>query len=312
MSARLLFAFLALLAPRARAEPGTTAAPILTRSFSARAAALGEAWAAGTGLEAVEYNPAGLGALGRGLALLGYQKGFDDGDYGLLAAGRDLGGGSGALAVGVLYHNAGSVGLNLSDGTQRTVTAGEDTSPFLSGSYALGGGLSVGLTARYLRSVLAEQYSASTYCGDAGVRWQGPWGLALGASLQNVGKDVAFDQVGDPLPRTVRAGAQLRLKDVDATKLGGTADLEGLDLLLAADYVQVRGEDGAPRVGFELGLKTFGLPPIMFRGGYIFNRDEQGLTLGFGYDGARLGIDYAAQPTKDLGVTHLLTLKVKL
>ncbi len=308
-STLLLLAVLAGPAP-ARAESGLTAAPILVTPFAARPAGMGGAWAAGQGLDSIEYNPAGLAGMPRLGLLTSYEKGFDGGDYGLV----EVGGRSGALAgaVGVLYHNAGSIALNLSDGTQKTVTALEDSSPFIAGAVRATPWLWFGGTLRMLRQVLAQQYTASSVCGDLGVRAEGPGGLAFGASLQNQGQDVRFDQARDPLPSTERVGASYTWRDTDLSDINPFSEQEGLRLTLSADYVRQKQEDGAARVGGELGIKTFGLPPILFRGGYMFGRDQEGVTVGFGYEGPVLSFDYAALPTRDLGISHLLTLRIRI
>ena len=65
-------------------------------------------------------------------------------------------------------------------------------------------GLSAGVTAKYFRETLAD-WSAGGAAADMGVfyAWPAPH-IAIGASVQNLGADVSFDGVEEPLPTTIR------------------------------------------------------------------------------------------------------------
>src|SRR3989475_12068613 len=113
----------------------------------------------------------------------------------------------------------------------------------LAGAVELGHA-SVGAAVNYYSTTLAEA-SGGAASFSAGVRGRVSDRLAIGASLQYVGGDVNVGGFGAPLPRTVRAGAELR-------PLGPSH--ERLHLLLAADYAAVRGAPGRAGGGVEVGL----------------------------------------------------------
>src|SRR5436309_496222 len=80
--------------------------------------------------------------------------------------------------------------------------------------------------------------------GAAAVRGRVTERLAVGASVQYLGGDVDVGGFAAPLPRTVRAGAELR-------PLG--PEHERLHLLLAADFAAARGAPGQLGGGVEAG-----------------------------------------------------------
>src|SRR5207253_738642 len=106
----------------------------------------------------------------------------------------------------------------------------------LAGAVELGRA-SVGAALNYYATTLAEA-SGGAASFSAGVRGRLSSKLVLGASVQYLGGQVDVGGFGAPLPRTVRAGAELR-------PLG--PGHERVHLLLAADYAAVRGAPG--RVG---------------------------------------------------------------
>src|SRR5439155_1720000 len=104
---------------------------------------------------------------------------------------------------------------------------------------ALGGALAAaaGVTSIFANPAGAEA-SGGAASFSAGVRGRLSSKLVVGASVQYLGGQVDVGGFGAPLPRTVRAGAELR-------PLG--SGHERVHLLLAADYAAVRGAPG--RVG---------------------------------------------------------------
>ena len=196
---------LLLAAPWASAETGRTAAVFLKRAMGARAAAMGGAHAAvlDAGPDAPQHNPAGLARLARPALTSSYLNSFGGVIHGNAAYAHPLP--YGVLGAGLLYFNAGDIGLNLSDGTKRTVTSEEDMAWTMSYAAPLPYGLSVGATYRYVRLELAETASAASHQGDFGAQWRTPVkGLSLGAAYQYLGPDIVFEDEGDPPPKTFR------------------------------------------------------------------------------------------------------------
>ncbi|MBI3300160.1 MAG: PorV/PorQ family protein [Elusimicrobia bacterium] len=292
MRAPFALAVLLLAAP-AVAESGRTSAAFLRRALSARAAGMGGAHAAvlDCGADAPQFNPAGLARLRRPALASSYLSGFGDVTHGHLAYAQPLP--IGTLGVGLLYFNAGSLELNLSDGTKGRVTAEEDNAWTLSYGLPLIGGLSAGATYRYVRLELAQAAQATSHQGDAGLLWRSPVpGLSFAAAYQYHGGNIVFEEAGDPPPKTWRYGLALRLPDIDARKLDPEVDLEEFDLTAAADIVKTVFESASPRAGVELGLTPPGIGRVALRFGWVFNRFAEGMSFGLGFKAGRLGFDY--------------------
>lgn len=301
MRGAALLACALLAAAPLEAEVGRSAAAFLKRSMGARAAAMGGAHAgvADPGAEAPQYNPGGLARVDKRTLATSYLNGFGGVTHGNAAYAHPLP--YGVVGAGLLYFNAGDIGLNLSDGTRRTVTAEEDLAATLTYSVPLGWGLSAGATYRYLRMELAEAAKATSHQGDLGVLWRTPFkGLSLGAAFQYLGPRIVFEEAGDPPPRTARYGAALRFPDVDATKLDPNVDLTAFDLTLAGDVVQTVFEDATPRVGVELGLTPSLMSRVALRFGWVMNRDSEGMTIGAGFKSGRFAFDYGHGDAKDM------------
>ncbi|MGM0380559.1 MAG: PorV/PorQ family protein, partial [bacterium] len=90
-----------------------------------------------------------------------------------------------------------------SDGEEFTNYSGS-----MGGYYAYGSqtGLAWGGGLKFIREQLSD-YNARSYAVDLGLHYKSPrTPLRLGAVIQNLGPDITFIEVGDPLPRTIRAG----------------------------------------------------------------------------------------------------------
>lgn len=312
MRAAALLAAALLAAPAARAEMGRTAASFLKRSMGARAAAMGGAHAAvlDPGAEAPQHNPGGLARVARRTFASSYLNSFGGVTHADAAYAHPLH--LGVLGAGLLYFNAGDIGLNLSDGTKRTVTSEQDLAWTLSYAVGLPQGLSVGATYRYLRMELAETASATAHLGDVGAQWRTPIkGFSLGAAYQHVGQDIVFESVGDPPPKTFRYGVALRFPDLDPTKLDPTVDLAAFDMTVAGDVVQTVFERPAQRAGVELGMTPTMMTRVALRFGYAFNQASEGMTLGVGFKTGRFSFDYGHGDAKGLKALSNATFSIE-
>src|SRR5438477_544622 len=154
-----------------------------------------------------------------------------------------------------------------------------------------------------LAGALAEA-SGGAASFSAGVRGRLSSKLAVGASVQYLGGQVDVGGFGAPLPRTVRAGAELR-------PLG--AGHERVHLLLAADYSAVRGAPGRLGGGVEAGLADPATQLLaVARIGYLSRAggefDSRPVTLGLGLRFHQLSLDYAYQGAEVLSSQHRLGL----
>lgn len=304
-----LITALVLAAPRLQAEPGLTAASTLQRPLAARPMGMGEAFSAvDGGLDSLGYNPAGLARLDRPELETSYIHGIAGDDFGFLGYAHPLP--FGTITGGLVYYNAGAININLSDGTNETRTAQQDMVGLLSAGIPLGWGLCVGGTAKIYRFELAQEAKASGFAGDLGALWHSPLrGLNLGASLQNLGPDVRFEQTGDPLPVTTRFGAayDFSLAKYHWIQEGGFGVSR---FLVTADAVKLRDQkDLLPATGLEMGmgLGEDGYGALRF--GYLFSRDISNFTFGVGFREGRWRLDYALGVGRaDVTSTHHVTV----
>ncbi|MBI4051335.1 MAG: PorV/PorQ family protein [Elusimicrobia bacterium] len=307
------------------AEAGRTAAAFLKRPLGARASAMGQAYVAMEGdVNSLGYNPAALATLSGPVLSTMYSTGLTDDGFGFLSYGHPTSWGT--LSAGLIYFNGGNIELNLSSGLREYRMAEEDT--VWMGGYALrlAPGFFVGVVGKWIQLKLVQEFTAKSQAVDGGLLWETPLkGLSLGGSLQNVGKEVRFEQEGDPLPKTWRGGAAYRIylgrflnedpmaqtfKPVDKQGLGGS---ESFELILVADGVQVLRE----RTQAHLGMEVRKIPVASeeayanLRIGYIFNRDIDSLSFGVGFEWRQLLLDYGFSLIKDLNSLHRVSIGFK-
>lgn len=319
--ALVLAASLAGAPARAEQNPGITAAPILQMPVGARAVGMGGAF---TGVSddasALYHNPAGLSNLTHREVSFMYLKAFSDQSVEYIAAATPLqmpgfiGDGYTAVGTSVLFAQNGTIEVN------RTNASGQ-----LIGSQSLSAGSDfvatfgyservahfeiptkredvtvhhyMGLGAKWIRSTLAEQYSASTFAADFGYFVRVPeWRTTAGFALKNLGGDLTFVESGDPLPLTLAGGFAFdpSLPDSFLTRRD-TALLFAVD----GEYLS-REKQWQADLGVEYSL----LRRHALRLGYRLNQDTVGLTFGFGTAWNGIEIDYAWGLTSALSDTH--------
>ena len=285
---------------------GEAGAPILQLTTTPRAAALGGALTAASGVTSIFANPAGVVTVQHFEAQLAGQTLFEGSKAGSMALGvrRHAVG----LALGIRYLDLGSVDEVVCNGcggrgtpTGQRLSANEQAFA-LAGAVELGRA-SVGAAVNYYATTLAEA-SGGAASFSAGVRGQLSSKLAIGASVQYLGGQVDVGGFGAPLPRTVRAGAELR-------PLG--PGHERVHLLLAADYAAVRGAPGRLGGGIEAGLADPATQLLaVARLGYLSRAggdfDQRPLTLGLGLRFHQVSLDYAYQGSELLSSQHRLGL----
>lgn len=311
-----LLAALLVLAPPAFAagSQGATALDFLSLDAAPRPAALGGAYAAlSDDADGLLYNPAGLSFLPGGQASVAHSNhlsgiaqdylalAFHGGDGERINDGEGtwLGDGAGA---GV-YVNTLNFG-----GIQRTTLSnqtGSGLDSFGVRDWALGAGyarrvgrpwLGAGVAVKYLREAI-DNTVAQTAALDLGLRadLQPPLDVpvAVGASIQNLGRDPKYRTSREPLPAAVRVGA---------------AWLPGTSVTLAADLVQVRQGALTPHAGLEWRALEYGA----LRLGYDGKNDAgPGVTVGASLTWKSVRFDYAFIPYGDLGDSHRLGATIR-
>ncbi|MBI5244780.1 MAG: PorV/PorQ family protein [Elusimicrobia bacterium] len=321
---------------RAEGNPGVTAAQILQISPSPRAVGMGSAFTGvASDLSALYYNPAGLSTLDHHEVGFTYMKGAQDQsvEYHSVASPLPLSGiignGYATLGAGLLYAQNGKIEVNRDYGSDpnrsacnsdqnhpdysfcdtRTLRAGDDLTGTLSYSERLAETSfepkkgppvnlqhSLGLAAKFVRSTLAQEYSASAFAGDAGYLVRSPeLGFGAGLAVQNFGSKMTFISEGDPLPLTFRSGFSYLLP-LDMLE---SPPNQSILFALDGDYLYYEEQWHA-----NFGIEYSALRMCALRLGYQLHRDLAGLTFGFGLMWRDIGFDYAWQMTDALGDIH--------
>ena len=260
----------------------------------ARTVALGQAATALKGsTESVWGNPSGLAAITATTAALHHSQS---------AAGK-------ADAVSVVAHSRllGSFGVSASlrelgpsDNTDASGAEGGMILPrslIYAASYAAGiDKLSVGLSYKLVQWRLDctgpcsddTGVMGSTSAVDAGAQFSlSPRiPVTIGASVRNLGLRMQVNDgpQADDLPSRLQAGMEVRISKLDEV-------IDGAELRLNADVISELGRmDPSPRLGAELAWQR----RFHVRGGYASRASGLGgPSLGVGYEGKSLAIDFA-------------------
>jgi hypothetical protein len=267
---------------------GSQAMPWLKQDNNAATAGMaGVAVANEVNVNAIGANPASLAGL------KGQQAGFmhDAGLEGVstehAAYGLGLGQGVGA-ALSVAYLNFGSVSTYQVAGNG--LVQGADINP--SGlAIALGvgksiGPLSGGVALKWAREDLGSSQS-SAVAGDLGLRYSTDAGISLGVAAQNLGGSVN----GSALPTAYRLGAAYARE---------VAKNQSVEAGVEAQTPSSEFKAATVRLGAQYGLED----NLALRGGYIIaagDAVDSAFTVGAGVGYKGVHLDYAFEPSKDLG-----------
>lgn len=299
----LAAAAMALLAAPAQStetteEVGALAMPASRERGSARAVAMQATYVGiAQGAEALQWNPAGLGRLSQA-ELSGHHASGLDGAIGeTVIVGLPLGA-IGGLAASADYADAGSFETRDSVGNLTGHHGASAGSVGLGYGVALPLDLAIGAAVKGTRQTLAQV--AYTACAvDAGALWTGMSPLAVGVAVANLGTSGS----GSELAWGIRAGASYTLALGTRQRLVGAA---------AADLEP----GGLSR--FNLGVEDTLFGRLAIRAGYRMNFADQqldgltGLTVGVGVAVNRLAVDYAFQPSGELGNIQRVSLTYRV
>lgn len=320
---------------------GTSSLQFLKVMPTARATALGDAYSAlASGADAVFWNPAGItGAASHDIALTLTLWIFDS-RQAALAYSVPLGE-IGSLGLQLQYVDYGEIEETRVDQLEFVGTGGDMRyNPGLTGNVfspsALVAGLtyakdlterfSTGLTVKFVHESLyssgtvtvpdeAGGYdtyntAVSLFLFDFGMRYRtGFRSMILGASVQNFGSQVKYGEEGYPAPLAFRLGLSFNVFGSD-----GLAWVDEQNrLTMAFDIFQPNDYAQQLHVGAEYCFAD----AFALRGGYKWNYDTEGLTLGAGVrtqlTGVDLRFDYSFGDLGEfLSTVHRLSLGVTL
>lgn len=281
---------------------GSTSMQFLKVLPSARAAALGDAYSVlASGAEAVFWNPAGLSTVQGHEFSFTYTDWLFDARQGGFAYATTIGS-IGAVALQIQYVDFGVFEETtnerpyISDPDQPGIT-GRTFRPF---SYVAGATYSRHLTDRFALGIAAKYAHESLFDGgrvmaqirqgetgevdtrasgllfDFGIRYDtGYRSIKIASSIQNFGPDVTYAVESYPVPLVFRVGIAADLVGPDGLFMAGHENNQlraAVDLFHPNDYAQQ----------FHFGMEYEVLRVLSLRGGYKFNYDSDGLTLGGG------------------------------
>jgi hypothetical protein len=292
----LLAAAVLALAPGSgrAAEPGDTGLAFLKIGVGARAAAMGEAYAAvAQDPSAMYWNPAGIANAPDLEFHASHNEWISDVRYEYVGVVQGMRGHALGLSLSLLH-------MGELEGRDAT---GQFTESFRAYDFAAGvsygrrvmRSVEVGITGKILHEKI-QDFSASGFAADLGIRYRTPVrGLTLAATATNLGPEMKFKQDAFTLPAAGRIGAAYRSR----------ALLSGF--VLASDLRFPNDGDARGHLGAEVWVHE----AIALRGGAKLNYDEELGTLGFGVKLREYEFDYAFVPfsdTSELGDTHRISV----
>ncbi|MGH7496462.1 MAG: PorV/PorQ family protein [bacterium] len=280
-------------------EAGKSGLAFLKIGVGSRAAALGEAYTAlADEPAAIYWNPAGLSSASGTQLAFTHLSWLENINHDFIAVSFPGFGGK----LGLAFTMQSIPDIELRDKPSAVPVSTLDARDLaLALAYArpLNPRLDVGLSVKYLYEKIYLE-SASGFALDFGANWQTPIpNLRLGASLQNIGSMAALVNESITLPSLLRVGGAFGYPN----RAGFTIATLALDHLT---YFQGGSYSSA-------GVEISPLKEIALRAGFQFNRENRGMSAGFGTSLSRYQLDYGyAAFGEELGQTHRFSLGIRL
>ncbi|MBL7074050.1 PorV/PorQ family protein [candidate division KSB1 bacterium] len=248
---------------------------------------------------ATYWNPAGLAGLERSEIVFSHSPWILDIKRQFLAVvlpgwGVTFGMSANYLTVGGIEIRKSPTAEPIGTFTSRDVALG------LSVARTIGGGLSAGLTLKYLYEKIYWESSKGVAL-DMGMLWGDPSGdLRLGLVGQNLGTMDAMKEERVALPTQIRMGIGYRIP----------RDFFGGQVLMGSDLIR---SFSVPLTCFHSGMEYSFRGLLALRWGYRWSSRQRGITTGFGLSWGWLRLDYGYVPFPyDLGNTHCFSMTIDI
>ena len=275
---------------------GGAGADFLEIRTSARASAMGGAFVSlAADLSCLQWNPAGLSLLTNPTLEFNHIQHFADTRYEYLSAGLPLASGG---ALGASYHYSGVDDLFVTNayGYEKKASA-YDMVGTIGCARELREGLFLGGSAKYYHSALVD-YDAQGFAFDIGALYGLSDRLRIGCSVLNIGPDIKYKNVGDPLPRWLKAGFAVLLEDYAHGNWSLSTELNKALFEGRRSYV-------------GLGLEYSLIDSFFARLGCRSGAEEGRLSCGVGLKHKGVSYSYAYIPYGPLGDSHSASLALE-
>lgn len=271
-----------------------TGAQFLKIDTDARLSGMASAGAASAlGVNALNYNPAGLAAMNNPEVAFSHSQWLMDSSHDFIGIGMPVK--KMSFALGVTRLSNGKMEGRADDGSASGGYSAYDQ------AVSLGFGFkSIGGAVKYIQSSIAG-VRAEAFAVDLGARHRlSGLPVTLGFGVQNLGKGIKYMSQRDNLPLSVNAGFTF-------IALPGMAlALDVKRLVYDKQTVFSAGTEYAMLTGNNLGFAL--------RGGYGLtgltrSNDKSGLSVGAGIMALGAQLDYAVSPETGMGSIQRITLK---
>jgi hypothetical protein len=278
-----------------------TSMEFLNIPVGARPVALGNAYSAlADDVNAVNYNPAGLGHIDSSEIEFTHSKWIDTLSYENIAFGQPL-------SIGTIGFNIFYLHMNPFEETDFYGPVGREigySDLAVTAAYGIRTDLiNIGGSIRYALSSLADSY-ASLLSFSFGMQHaieipKLERSIKYSICLNNIGNDVRYESKKEPIPAGLTAGLYVPVLDIGRHKVD-----------LMTDFNHPFAYDIQPTLstGMEYTLSEI----IFVRAGYRFNTDVNGITGGIGINYYNVGFSYALYPFGDLGFTHIISARIRI
>lgn len=309
----LLFLLLGLGLQVVPAYAQNTGATFLKLGAGARAAALGNAYTAmaDSDVNALYWNPAGLGTLKQKEFSFTHAQWLLGSQYNFAAAGLPIDGESfgmddyrGSIGMGIMGLSVDGIDSRAADRSAQSSIEASDRAFLLgTGIRHRPTGLNFGLGVKFIQSSIGD-HSAQTYALDLGMAYKISMSagqpFSVGLAVRNLGPGVQFIDQRDPLPTTASLGVSYPISSI-------------FNLAFDTNYHVHEN-----KMSFGLGTEVSPIRSVVLRAGYLQNSASAAGTgglVGLGSLGGGVGlkftryqVDYTFTPFGVLGNTQRLSI----
>ncbi len=271
----------------------------------AKPAAVGGAYSSlADGVNALYYNPAGLGKVNYKEATFMHNDYMLDMKYEYIAYCMPIEKLKGAMGINVSIFDAGKFDkTRITGGVQYTslgTFSARDLAVGIGYGKAFNKKYSVGVNLKIISSKI-DNAKASAVAADFGMLYENSdadfFPIALGITAQNLGTSLKYDNQKEHLPWTVKVGLSTYF-DVDKT----------IKIIPSFDQYTADGLNYEYKIGCEINIKKI----YSIRVGYdSINEIGNGISLGFGAKINAISLDYAFMSYKDLDDAHRISVSYR-